>query len=75
MNKGIIKDSIESNSAIVNLSKTINQNFNHTPTDIITMNNAAKYFVEDLIDILDVDIRQQSLKFKNYNHIIFDYPL
>ena len=68
MNKGIIKDSIEINSAIVNLSKTINQNFNHPPTDIITMNNAAKYFVEDLIDILDVDIRQQSLKFKNYNH-------
>lgn len=66
MKKRIIKTYEEIETAIGDLSNILNKEFHKTSIDIILMNHAAKFLVKDLTKFLDLDIRLQSLNFKNY---------
>ena len=63
----IIKNSQEIDSALIKLSVDLNKDFHKTSVDLISINHAAKYMVEDLTELLDIDARLQKLNFKNYD--------
>ena len=66
MNEKIIKTSREIEDAISDLSEILNKEFHKAPIDIISMNHAAKFLVEDLMELLDLDVRLQNLNFESY---------
>lgn len=66
MSEKIIKSSQEIEAALIKLSAVLNKNFNQTPIDLVSINHASKYLVKDLTKLLDMDVRQLSLNFENY---------
>ena len=66
MNEKTIKNSQEIDAALIKLSMELNKDFHKTPIDLVSINHSAKYFVEDLTELLDMDVRPQSLNFENY---------
>jgi len=66
MNEKIIKSSQEIEAALIKLSVVLNKDFHKIPIDLVSINHAAKYLVEDLTKLLDMDVRSQSLNFENY---------
>ena len=66
MNQQIIKTSKEIETAIIDLSKMLNKKFHKASIDIILMNHAANPLVEDLMELLDFNVRLQNLNFESY---------
>ena len=44
------------------------KDFNKEAIDLIAMNHAAKYLVEELTELLEMDVRSQSFNFENYEN-------
>jgi len=66
MKEKIIKTTKDIEDAILKLSKKLNRDFSGQSVDIISMNHAARFLVEDLVELLNFDIKLQELHFKNY---------
>ena len=68
MNEKIIKNSQEIEAAVIKLAMELNKDFHKTPIVLVSINHSAKYFVEDLTELLNMDVRAQSLNFENYEN-------
>lgn len=66
MNKKIVKNSREIKVRILELANQLNTDFYKTSIDLVSINHAANFLVEDLIKHLKIDLRVQSLNFENY---------
>ena len=68
MNEKIIKSSQEIEAALIKLSVVLNKDFHKIPIDLVSINHAAKYLVEELTELLEMDVRSQSFNFENYKN-------
>lgn len=67
MNDNLLKSSQEIRDSIIGLSTSINKDFKSESIDFISLNQAPKYFLKDLLEYIEVDYRTQNLNFKDYN--------
>lgn len=65
-NKLIIKTPEEIKCSLEEISKQIKKRYNKEPLDLVLMNSAARYLVEDIKELLDMDTRYQNLIFESY---------
>jgi hypoxanthine phosphoribosyltransferase len=68
INENLLKSPQEIRAALIELSEKINKDFNKEAIDLIAMNHAAKYLVEELTELLEMDVRSQSFNFENYEN-------
>ena len=70
ISKNLLKSSKEIKDAIIELSNKINKDYSNKTIELISINNAAKYLIEDLTKYLEIDFRLQSLNFENYENSV-----
>ena len=68
INKNLLKSPKEIKDAIIELSNKINKDYSNKTIEIISINNASRYLIEDLKKYLKIDFRLQNLIFENYEN-------
>ncbi len=66
MKKNILKNKNDIEQAINLLSENLMKDYPEGSVDLISLNNAPKYFSADLANSLSINLRLQKLEFENY---------
>ena len=62
--KRIVASNKDIQKSIVEMTKTINEDYKGLSVDIVNLNHAASFLIKDMLNYLDFDIRLQSLEFE-----------
>ena len=69
MKNKLLKDSNEIQDSIKKIAAKINEAYAGKKIDLIALNAAPKFLIEDLMEELEIEIRLQSLVFEDYDQL------
>tara|TARA_B110000263_G_C15005879_1_gene372723 strand:+ start:103 stop:618 length:516 start_codon:yes stop_codon:yes gene_type:complete len=67
MEENLLKSSDQIQDSIKNITKEINTKFADKEVELIALNLAPRFFIQDLLKRLEIPVRLQSLTFEHYS--------